>query len=404
MTKKILILILAAFCLTGCDYWFECDQRDRQVLLVYMAGNNDLTINGQRDYRDMLSSYLPSVMNEDRILLVFRHFADEKPVLNRLCRDTSGNAVEELIREYPVDFNSATGATLAAVLADAERAYPADRHGIVLWSHSSGFLPSNYDHGTYELDSDMPRWGEASVQNDPYAHLVKSSDSVVKSFGTDRGSVIEINDLKEALGRYHYDFILFDSCQMGNVEVAYELKDCCDYLVFSPSEILSDGFPYPEMIHPIFTLTPREAMLNICKSYMAFYRTKDGIDRSACIAMVKTSGLEKLADACRPIFRDHHDEILSIDRSPIQRYFRCNEFAFYDIDDFVGRVADEREYRAFAAALNDVVVFKDATDYFFNINIEHYSGLSIYIPRANYTYLNNYYRTLQWNQATELVQ
>jgi len=38
------------------------------------------------------------------------------------------------------------------------------------------------------------------------------------------------------------------------------------------------------------------------------------------------------------------------------------------------------------------------------VEIKHYSGLSIYIPRSEYTVLNNYYRTLAWNKAAGLVQ
>ncbi len=88
----------------------------------------------------------------------------------------------------------------------------------------------------------------------------------------------------------------------------------------------------------------------------------------------------------------------------VQPYFRNNRHWFYDLDDFVGRVASESEFQAFSSALNNVVIYKDTTPYFLEIDIVHYSGLSIYIPRPEYTVLNNYYKTLAWNQATGLVQ
>ena len=50
-----------------------------------------------------------------------------------------------------------------------------------------------------------------------------------------------------------------------------------------------------------------------------------------------------------------------------------------------------------------MVVYKDATEHFIDVDIKKYSGLSIYIPRPGYTVLNNYYKTLAWNKATGLV-
>ena len=68
------------------------------------------------------------------------------------------------------------------------------------------------------------------------------------------------------------------------------------------------------------------------------------------------------------------------------------------------RVATESELSAFASALNQAVIFKDTTPYVLDIPMKHYSGLSSYIPRPEYTVLNNYYKTLAWNQAAGLVQ
>ena len=123
-------------------------------------------------------------------------------------------------------------------------------------------------------------------------------------------------------------------------------------------------------------------------------------------ALAATIGAEMdyLAAACAPVFRSHQDQIMVLDRSRIQRYSRYDrQFWYYDIDDFVGRIATDSEYRKFISALDRAVIYKDATDRFLSIDILHYSGLSIYIPRPEYTILNNFYKTLQWNSATGLV-
>ena len=378
--KRFLLFLLAALCLAGC-HDPEREAKNRQVVLFYLAGNNSLSVDGEHDYEGLKNSWLPRMNDREQIFLVYRHFMDQTPVLSRLCLDRKGNLVEEIITEYPFETNSASAQTLSTVIADAEEAWPAANHGLILWSHASGFL-----HSGYYIDPKE-----------------RSRGAAVMSFGEDHGSEIELGDLRNALSRFHYSFILFDCCLMANVEVAYELRNCCDYMAFSPTEILSDGFPYESVVQPLFSLSAEEAMKRVCQNYMDQYKAQSGAYQSATITLVKASELDGLARACKPVFQNHREQILTLDRSQIQPYFRFNKHWYYDIDDFVGRVASEAEYRDFVAALDRVVIYKDATEAFLSIDITHYSGLSIYIPRPEYTVLNNYYKTLQWNQATGLV-
>ena len=383
--KRSLFLLLAmacfTLCLSGCHNP-EREARNRQAVLVVISGNNSLSPEGQDDYASLKQSWLPKENDREHILLVYHHFIDQNPVLLRLYQDRKGNPVEEIIQEYPFETNSATPQTLAAVIADAEKAWPAARHGMILWSHATGFLPPGY------YISPKEQAGGASLL----------------SFAEDHGTEIDLLDLRQTLSQHHYDFLVFDCCLMANVEVAYELRNCCDYIVFSPTEILSDGFPYEKIVQPLFTQSAEEAMKFVCKSYMDLYLSQSGIYRSATISLVRTADLEALAVACRPIFQNHRDQILTINRSGIQPYFRYDKHWYYDLDDFVGHVASDSEYRSFITALDRAVIYKDATEAFLSIDINNYSGLSIYIPRAEYTVLNNYYKTLQWNRATGLVQ
>lgn len=399
--KRMILLLCALLCLTACDR-DERLAKDRQMLLVYFAGNNSLAAEGASDYNSIKQNWLPTTRGSEKVMLVFHHFKDETPVLVRLSKDRRGNTVEDIIKEYPFNTHSADARTLETVLADAEAAWPSAHHGIVLWSHGSGFLPPGY----YINPQERAKGDPVSEEADPYAFLVKAGGDGLKSFAQDEEQNIEMDliDLRKALSRFHYDFIAFDCCLMANVELAYELRNTSDYLIFSPTEIMSDGFPYDVMVQTIFSQQPEAAMRSIAQSYMAHYRSFSGVYASATISVVRTAGLQALANACQTVFRNHQDQILMLDRSHVQPYFRYNKHWFYDIDDFVQQVADDGEYQAFNRALNQAVIYRDATDYFLDLEISHYSGLSIYIPRREYTVLNNYYKTLAWNQATGLVQ
>jgi len=397
--KRICVLVLAFFCLASC-----CDPdpsiEDKQALFIYFAGNNNLTYEGEEDLQDIKNSWLPTVREKDKAVLVFYHFLDSIPTLSRFYKDGNGKTVEEIIKTYPASTNSASVATLETVLVDAEKAWPAEHRSIIFWSHGSGFLPEGYyahpkDKAAYDglLRSDVV---------DPYAWMVKADDGS-KSFAEDNGSEMDIMEMARILSSRKSEFILFDACLMGNVEVAYEFRNCCDYILFSPTEILADGFPYEKMMQPIFSLKPKEAMLTIAKDYMAHYRAQSGDFASATVTVVETAGLEALAAACKPVFQNHQDEILTLDRDCVQPYFRFEKHWFYDLDDFVQQVATDAEYRQVHSALDGAVIFKDATDHFLGLDMLHVSGLSVYIPRAEYTVLNTYYRKLAWDKATGLV-
>lgn len=397
--KRILGFLLALLCVTSC-HWFDPVQKDRQALLVFFSGNNSLSGYGTEDLKSLMDSYLPSSRDKEHFVMVYYHFVDQTPTLSRIYKDRQGQTVEETIKTYPFTTNSASVETLQAVIRDAEQAYPAEHHGLILWSHATGFLPAGYYNNPLESVK-----GEQmmSVEADPYAFMVKSSEPDSKSFAEDHGDEMELLDLQRALSSFHYDYLIFDCCLMANIEVAYQLRNCCDYMLMSPTEILADGLPYAEITQPLLTMSTEEALRLIGEKYMSYYRSLSGAYRSATITLVKTEGLERLAAACKPVFQEHSAEIMTLDRSGVQAYFRNGWHWYYDLEDFVSQLADREQLNEVIRALNAVVVYKDATEHFIDVDIKKYSGLSIYIPRPGYTVLNNYYKTLAWNKATGLI-
>ena len=61
----------------------------------------------------------------------------------------------------------------------------------------------------------------------------------------------------------------------------------------------------------------------------------------------------------------------------------------------------------FESVLNSCIMYKAATEWFLQgsggFKIDTFSGLSMYLPCNGSAYLNNFYRTLEWNKVTELV-
>jgi hypothetical protein len=142
--------------------------------------------------------------------------AGETPCLLRITEDG-----EQMIKTYS-EFNSANPTNMNRLLREITGMYPSESYGLILWSHGTSWLP-------------------AGVQ--------------LKFFVADGNRQMNIPDLAEALP-VHFDFILFDACLMGAVEVAYELRNKTDYIIASSTETIDTGFPYELVIPALMSSTP----------------------------------------------------------------------------------------------------------------------------------------------------
>ena len=351
----------------------------RTVLLYLACDGNGLQWYAEGDLANLVRGYLPIRTDKDEALLVFYDDGSENPALHRYYVTSEGLVYKELVKLYDNGFNSADTDNLKRVLDDVEYFYPSERRGLILWSHGTGWLPPGY-----------------------YANP-KEGRSVSKSFAQEVGCEMDIRDLADVLTR-HYEFILFDSCLMATVEVAYQLREKTDYLIASCAEILVDGFPYSTIGQDFFydhTGKGPAALQDICKQYYDFYNAQTGANRTATVSLIDCSKLDELAAVSRKIFAAHKADMPLVNPSAVQHYYTGNKHWFYDLTDYVKQFATESELSEFKAAMDRCVLSKYATEWILGVvQVRTHSGLSTYIPIENATYLNSYYKTLDWTQDT----
>lgn len=383
-----------------------------KTLLVYMIANNNLSSNAISNLSAIRNGYLP---DEDKgNIVVYYHVPNQNPLLLNVLKEKSGKALIDTVYRFP-SRNSATKESLKSAMNVTATLFPSNEYGLILWSHGTGWLPVGYyenpvgestsanapalENGTYTQSG-------RTNETDPYAHMIKmatdgQSGAPVRSFGSDSGKEMELKDIVAGLP-YKLSFIIFDACLMGGVEVAYELKDSTDYLLFSPAEILASGFPYSKIMEHIFA-TPTD-LESVAKEYYNFYNEQPATSRYATISLVKTSELEKVAEVAKEVFSANREKISSLDVSSVQRYYRGSKHWFYDLGDFIEKIATPQQLQSFVEALDDAVLYKATTQNFFDIVMTKYSGLSTYIPNPADKVLAEYYRTLKWNEACEMIK
>lgn len=342
----------------------------QKSVLIYMVANNNLASNATNNINALMDGYIPTEDN----LLVYLHSTNGNPSLMRIYKKEDGAAAVDTVYRFPA-MNSADPESLKNVMKVCQTMFPAQEYGLVLWSHGTGWLPKGY-------------YGKT------------------RSFGQDGGNEMDIIDLASALP-HKVDFIIFDACLMSGIEVAYQLKDSVDYIIASPTETLSYGFPYYDIMEHIFR-SPME-LENVAKDYFDFYNSMSGSNRSATISVIKTSELENVAAKAKAIFEKYGNNgnfsSKLIDTTQVQKYYRGNKHWFYDINGLMQQLAGE-DAKEFTNALNKAVIYKAATPEFLGIKInsEKFSGISIYIPSPKAdAELLDYYKKLRWNQETGYI-
>lgn len=368
---QILLIWLAAAVLWACNDTIpgSPDADDNasgelaaRTVLIYIAADNDLTTTG--DYGNESLKNITKGATAEALagnnLLVYKDCKNEMPVLLRITPEG-----QETVIAYTEDENSGSPATLRSAIEETLRAYPAKSYGLILWSHGSNWFPS--------------------------------SMATTKAFGQDGSNWIELPGLQQAIPDDTFDFIIFDACYMGGIEVAYALKNKADYLIASPAEVMGDSFPYRTCLPYLFT-EPAD-LPAVCEDFYRYY------SQSSCtIALISLKKLDKLAETTHEIMKANFSKTDTLTLKTLQRYYRPDYYNMYDFDDYIGRIATPEAYAHFQTALNEAVPVKKATPSFLlssqGFRITHFSGLSTFIlhPSLNEAIVNEY-KKLDWYQA-----
>ena len=385
----------------------------RNVFLMYTAGYNNLSSAFDEDVNDIIGSNIPESSID--VLLIFSHRTASRgnyvtptsPTLTRVSRNMEGKTVCDTLLVMEKGTPAASRETLNKVLSYVNEQYPADCYGMLFSSHGTGWMPANFEFNSTIL------WKAGGYETDDYG-LRPQGLPAVRSVGYQNvtgGTALEIDikDFAEAIPM-HIDYLIFDACLMGGVEVAYQLKDKCSKVIFSAAEILADGMDYKTLTDYLINCTEPD-LRGFTENYYNFYSdpSRPSSNRSGTIALIDCSHLEELAGVCRGIFDSYSSEISVLENrsNEVQKYFtRDAHKCFYDLEDIVIKSgAAQEDLSKLSNALDGCVMYCASTEKILGyVTVNHFCGLSMYLPLSKEAELNEYYKTLEWNIATGLVK
>ena len=403
--KAIILEMLCAVAIVSCTAVPEPfpDSRDRlpydreitpglgyqKVMILYSEGYNDLVSNLALNINQFCQGDVP-YFNERNVVLVYSHAAERRgdyttetaPVLYRLY--THGDSVcKDTLATFDPKANTLTPGFMRSVMETIARTFPSRHYGLVISSHGNGWIPSDYSGENLDM-SIAPSW--IGAQYDGSYRNRKSLD---------------ISQLRDAIP-FRLDYIAFDACLMGGVEVAYELKDLCDYIVASPTEVISDGFNYTNMASRLLSDGDPD-LQGLCEDYFNMCPNSDSY---ATIGLYDCSKMQDLADVSRDIFEAHRDEVMLVNTWDVQSFNYTFSYN-YDFRDYVRAMnASEEELQALDKVLAELVIYKNSTPYFIStpIDPDRFSGIGTYIPTSGRPTLNSCFRETAWSEATGLLQ
>lgn len=390
-----------------------------QTVFMFFPWSNSLLSDFRRTVEDMQTVVAQRSMKDERVM-VFMATSEREAVLFELKKQ-NGRCLTDTLRRYS-DRPFTSRQWLTSLFSEVMTLAPASRYGMVVGCHGLAWVPLQGQRsapkrqGSQErIDEEDNLYKEERIdkeglykeeridkEGDDLMHFEVQGPVTTRFIGgTYPETQIETTDLADAMADagLHTEYILFDACYMSSVEVAYELKDVTHYLIASPTEVISYGFPYITMGKHLLG-TPNykgiaDSFISFYSSYYLPYGTVavtdcTQLDALAAIAQQINAAAEEPTNAAsakqiNAAAEGKFNTATSGKSAPngVQIMDGYSPTLFYDLGHLMSlKNAGTVLTAAFAEQLDKTVPYKGHTDQYFTalkdapVDIKHYSGLN----------------------------
>lgn len=377
-----------------------------QTVFMFFPWSNSLLSDFRRTVEDMQTVVAQRSMKDERVM-VFMATSEREAVLFELKKQ-NGRCLTDTLRRYS-DRPFTSRQWLTSLFSEVMTLAPASRYGMVVGCHGLAWVPVQGQRsarkrlGSQErMDEEDNLYKEERIdkEGDDLMHFEVQGPVTTRFIGgTYPETQIETTDLADAMADagLHTEYILFDACYMSSVEVAYELKDVTHYLIASPTEVISYGFPYITMGKHLLG-TPNYK--GIADSFISFYSSYNL--PYGTVAVTDCTQLDALAAIAQQINAAAAEQLAP---NGVQIMDGYSPTLFYDLGHLMSlKDAGTVLTAAFAEQLEKTVPYKGHTDQYFTalkdapVDIKHYSGLNT--SQGSLNRLADRLSETAWHKAT----
>lgn len=355
-----------------------------QTVFMFFPWSNNLLSDFRRTVEDMQTVVAQRSMKDERIM-VFMATSEREAVLFELKKQ-NGRCLTDTLRRYS-DRPFTSRQWLTSLFSEVMTLAPASRYGMVVGCHGMAWVPVQGQRnarkrlGSQErIDEEDNLYKEEKIdkEGDDLMHFEVQGPVTTRFIGgTYPETQIETTDLADAMADagLHTEYILFDACYMSSVEVAYELKDVTHYLIASPTEVISYGFPYITMGKHLLGTPNYKGIVDSFISFYSSYNLPYGT-----VAVTDCTQLDALAAIAQQINAAATEQLVP---NGVQIMDGYSPTLFYDLGHLMSlKDAGTVLTAAFAEQLDKTVPYKGHTGQYFTalkdepVDIKHYSGLN----------------------------
>ncbi len=376
---------------TGCKKKEE--KAPTWTIIGYLDGNNDLDI----------SNNGASYVIEDAQNLEKVGSTDEVNIIVAVGSIKTGGVVKYYhIEHYENELPDSLSSTVLQDIGTADMSDPRTLTDFI--NYAVAHYPA--DHYVLLLDDHGGGWRGCCVDEQ-----------------NGSGHMMDMIQLKQALrnANVHFDVIIFHACLMGQVEVAYQLKDYADYMVASEFSMpMQSVLNAPEWLGALTSNPDMTAEDLANRVAQAVYNAGRTLNKFVHMASIKLSQLDRLASHIGNLglrisdnAGEHWNEV--VDAWGRTHYTQYDDPTFVDLREFINNLMDEPHVGhnpsismaadSVRAAINDAVLRT-----YTNAPGLTRGGLTIYFPSsradfdsANYARLD--FTATRWiNFLSQFVQ
>jgi hypothetical protein len=415
--KKIFALLAFATLLSACHKDDEPeDNTPDRTILVYLAGENNLTNYADQDLKEMKKA--SKQLNNKQQLIVYVDQATSTPPF--FARIQDGEYVDSVSVEESL---TADPAVLEKALIYMRTKYPAKSYGLVVWGHGSGWI----------LSSDSIAYARSRAYG---------GDTGNNSTGSAGKYWMNIPPMARAIAKgmagTPLTFVMGDCCSFGSIEVAYEIRNLTDYVIGSPAEVPDDGAPFDVVIPAMFN-TSADFYKAVIDQYYNFYLEEynnnprryynrvpgDLQGYSVPLSVVKTSELGTLATATAQLLSTISDKLqpegsLDLTNKMFYAIYGNNRYS-YDMYNILKANTSAADFNTWTTAYKKTLpYYRNSLRWLTAFQVlakeqEQFEGqesdcgaLSMFFPRTTYNNTqpkwNTAIRQFQWNNVIRWQQ
>ena len=391
-------------------------KRSRTVLIFMCAENNLGTNFFANDSAEIVKGAANLPDNVNLLVYADRSSKAMKPYIAKVDKDGM-----HIMKQYKADWYSTDKDNMSEIINWAFTKYPADSYAMTFWGHGNGWIMMP-DKNIAKAKARRKAYGCDTGKDNPDG-------------GDGNERYINIPELADVLSKtHHLDYIFFDCCQMMCAELAYELRNVCDYIIGSPAEIPGCGAPYDHIISDLF-LAKDNVGKAIVDDYIKYTNFSSFPADGLPMSVVKTSNMENLLHATQSAIDTLMVHYQYPDNIPVYDiiYYGINSQSaniaiYYDLRHIMRKYLSQNDFNTWDNTFQQAVVYSvhpkdiketDLADWLsnelstskfreFTLNDDNYGGLSMFIPQTYYSNVESKYlnpnvsiNAYQWNKAID---